>query len=557
MKRALQTLLLILIAATSFGQQGAIVPIGNSRPIDTNLIARSLRVDSALLITRYSNSDTERYATFNNKGLLEFRRLPNLLLKSDSLLYATQWKLDTGIKNTRAWASATFGTGTGTVTSVAATAGTGISVSGSPITSSGTLTITNTAPDQTVTCTAQRGVRITGTYPNFTFVIDSSTVNTRRQDDSSYQRKVDSNINGGYMAYWYWLQNRNLGTVTSITASSPLTGGTITSSGSIGLGTVGYANGGTNATSFTSQRLIFSGVNTLKAHDSMAVDTAAANGYVGLGTITPTTPIHIKRNKTINITSEYTGAQSGLFVAGIQMKNASSHTFDIGIADNSPTGKIRIGGTEYASFNNAQITFGTLSGSSSPQNFFQFTANPANTSGTSLGAYYLFGGNNSSTGGYTGMRINSTTTFGGSGTQSLFELQRFGSNRFRVDTAGGATMSTIIGGGSSPTISAGAGAGTSPTVSMGTNSSDVGGNFTVTTGTLPTAGATIATVTFAIAKSRTPTCVQLSAANNAAAGLIGAGTVEVDLSSLTTSKFDVFGTLAPSTTYVFFYIIID
>jgi hypothetical protein len=37
---------------------------------------------------------------------------------------------------------------TGTVTSVAATAGTGISVSGSPITSSGTLTITNTAPHQ-------------------------------------------------------------------------------------------------------------------------------------------------------------------------------------------------------------------------------------------------------------------------------------------------------------------------------------------------------------------------------------------------------------------------
>ena len=39
------------------------------------------------------------------------------------------------------------GTGDGSVTSVAATAGTGISISGSPITSSGTLTITNTAPE--------------------------------------------------------------------------------------------------------------------------------------------------------------------------------------------------------------------------------------------------------------------------------------------------------------------------------------------------------------------------------------------------------------------------
>ena len=56
----------------------------------------------------------------------------------------------------------------GTVTSVAATAGTGISVSGSPITTSGTLTITNTAPDQTVVLNAGTGISTSGTYPNFT-----------------------------------------------------------------------------------------------------------------------------------------------------------------------------------------------------------------------------------------------------------------------------------------------------------------------------------------------------------------------------------------------------
>ena len=56
----------------------------------------------------------------------------------------------------------------GTVTSVAATAGTGISISGSPITSSGTLTITNTAPDQTVVLTSGTGINVTGTYPSFT-----------------------------------------------------------------------------------------------------------------------------------------------------------------------------------------------------------------------------------------------------------------------------------------------------------------------------------------------------------------------------------------------------
>ena len=58
--------------------------------------------------------------------------------------------------------------GSGTVTSVAATGGTGISVSGSPITTSGTLTITNTAPDQTVVLTAGTGINTSGTYPSFT-----------------------------------------------------------------------------------------------------------------------------------------------------------------------------------------------------------------------------------------------------------------------------------------------------------------------------------------------------------------------------------------------------
>jgi hypothetical protein len=56
----------------------------------------------------------------------------------------------------------------GTVTSVGITNGTGISVSGSPITSSGVITITNTAPDQTVVLNNGTGISVTGTYPNFT-----------------------------------------------------------------------------------------------------------------------------------------------------------------------------------------------------------------------------------------------------------------------------------------------------------------------------------------------------------------------------------------------------
>lgn len=125
----------------------------------------------------------------------------------------------------------------GTVTSVAATAGTGISVSGSPITTSGTITVTNTdkgssqnifkniatgsgtavadtnndtltiangtgitaaasgdtititnsAPDQTVALTQAGATTITGTYPNFTI----SSANTQLSDEAVFDKVAD------------------------------------------------------------------------------------------------------------------------------------------------------------------------------------------------------------------------------------------------------------------------------------------------------------------------------------------------------------------------------
>lgn len=82
----------------------------------------------------------------------------------------------------------------GTVTSVGLNAGAGILLSGTnPITTSGTITVTNSAPDQTVVLNSGSGINVTGTYPNFTIAATG----------------------GG-------------GTVTAVTASSPLasSGGT-------------------------------------------------------------------------------------------------------------------------------------------------------------------------------------------------------------------------------------------------------------------------------------------------------------------------------------------
>jgi hypothetical protein len=105
-------------------------------------------------------------------------------------------------------AAARTNLGAGTVTSVAATAGTGISVTGSPITSSGTLTITNTAPDQVVAISSGSGISVTGTYPNF------AVANTAPSS-------------GGTVT-----SVGTAGTVSGLT----LTGGPITSSGTVTLG---------------------------------------------------------------------------------------------------------------------------------------------------------------------------------------------------------------------------------------------------------------------------------------------------------------------------------
>lgn len=107
-----------------------------------------------------------------------------------------------GTGATPTWTTPTVGT----VTSVDLTASTGISVSGGPITSSGSITVTNTAPDQVVSLTQGGTTTITGTYPNFTI-----------SSDDQYDGTVTS-VSG-------------TGTVNGLTLT-----GTVTTSGDLTLG---------------------------------------------------------------------------------------------------------------------------------------------------------------------------------------------------------------------------------------------------------------------------------------------------------------------------------
>ena len=158
---------------------------------------------------------------------------------------------------------------TGTVTSVAATASTGISISGSPITTSGTLTITNTAPDQTVSLTAGTGISTSGTYPNFTIT------NTAPSSGGTVTSVgTTGTVNGITLT----------GTVTTsgtLTLGGALSGVSLTSQVS---GTLPVANGGTGVTTSTG-----SGANVLGTSPTIAdLTVSGAGGNVFSSTYTPT-----------------------------------------------------------------------------------------------------------------------------------------------------------------------------------------------------------------------------------------------------------------------------
>jgi len=174
-----------------------------------------------------------------------------------------------GTGNTPTWTTPT----TGTVTSVAATAGTGISISGSPITSSGTLTITNTAPDQTVAIAAGTGISVSGTYPSFTItntasgggtvtaVTGTAPVVSSGGATPAISMPAATTSVDGYLTStdWNTFNNKtsNTGTVTSVAATVPsflsVSGSPITTSGTLAISYSGtalpVANGGTGATS--------------------------------------------------------------------------------------------------------------------------------------------------------------------------------------------------------------------------------------------------------------------------------------------------------------------
>jgi hypothetical protein len=257
----------------------------------------------------------------------------------------------------------------GTVTSVGATGGTGISVSGSPITGSGSLTITNTAPDQTVVLNNGTGISVTGTYPNFTVtntapssggtvtsvsgttgritstggttpVIDlASGIATAGTTGSSTLIPVVTIDTYGRVTSITTASNPQ-GTVTSVTATSPVT--------STGGATPVIAMPA--ATTSVNGYLTSTDWNTFNGKAPSVTYTTNYIPY-GQGTTTP--------NQSSGLQYDGTSLTSGNIIgtAGLYAKSTMSATYTDGLVADYLTGngRISVGSADTLSFYNGGV----------------------------------------------------------------------------------------------------------------------------------------------------------------------------------------------------------
>jgi hypothetical protein len=254
--------------------------------------------------------------------------------------------------------------GTGTVTQVNATGGTGISVSGSPITTSGTLTITNTAPDQTVVLNSGGTTTVTGTYPNFTISsadqfngtvtsVSALTLGTSGTDLSSTVANgtttptitlnvpTASAVNRGVLSSADWTTfNSKQNALTN-----PVTGTGVS-------GQVSYWNGTTTQTG--SSTFTFSPTAQLLVNNSVTAAGAIARGINFTPSLTASANNDVLVGLDINPTFT-NGAFTGVSNFGIRSQVSSGtgkwNIYADGTANNYLAGRLVLGSTAFGSAN--------------------------------------------------------------------------------------------------------------------------------------------------------------------------------------------------------------
>lgn len=171
------------------------------------------------------------------------------------------------------------------------TAGTGISISSA---TGGTLTVTNSAPDQTVAISGTSPVSVTGTYPNFTVSMTQASGST-----NGWLSSTD----------WNTFNNKGSGTVTSVTAVAPV----VSSGGTTPIISMAAANATTNGYLTSTDWSAFNSKQTAYTNLTTFGSLANATGWLynnGTGTLSYSIPtasdvgaVPTTRSLTINGTA--------------------------------------------------------------------------------------------------------------------------------------------------------------------------------------------------------------------------------------------------------------
>lgn len=185
------------------------------------------------------------------------------------------------------------------------TAGTAIGITNG----AGSITITNTAPDQTVSLTAGTGISIGGTYPSFTIT------NTLPDQIVSLTGAGTTVVTGTYPSFTITSNDQYVGTVTSVSGTGTVNGitltGTVTSSGSL---TLGGTLGGIANSQLTNSSITING-SAISLGGSVSVGTVTSvsgtgnvNGITLTGTVTSSGSLTLGGTLSgVNLTSQVTG----------------------------------------------------------------------------------------------------------------------------------------------------------------------------------------------------------------------------------------------------------
>lgn len=291
------------------------------------------------------------------------------------------------------------------------------------------------------------------------------------------------------------------GTVTSIATASGILGGTITTTGTL------KADTSLLATQYY-----------VSQHSSGTISAVTAGiDLTGGGT-----------SGTVTLSADTTTGSTKLATQGYVLRNS--------------------GGGGGGSYPANQVVYGTGSGATSSTAFtFHGTASPyielLSTTNPNADNYIQ------SSAGDAALYFGSLVT----GNNAVeFNMLGAPNQALYFHTNGATSMLNYYTTSAAPSISAGAGAGTSPTVSVsGTNEDGV---VTVTTGTLPTLGATAATITFSSSFAFPTDCSVTLTPGNSSAALLS-GTTMVYTTGNTSTWIITAGTaaLGAATTYIWNY----